>query len=420
MSEVRLTVNGGRARRSTRRSGRASRTSCASELGLTGTKIACNEGHCGACTVQVDGVPRLSCITLAHAVDGRGDDDRGPARAPARRRVRPGRRRPVRLLHARPGRLGCRARRGEPGADARGDPARDGRQHLPLRHVSEDRGGDSQLARLIRTEKEVEGRFEEVWIVVEEDPLEQWPEGPLDGGRAAGAAQGRARAGARRGALHGRHPPAGDAAGGRPPLARTRMRACSASTSHPRSRCRASAPRSARARRTGSSEEAGFSGAAVAAVAADTFAPGARGGRGDRGRVGGARGRARPGRRRQARDLHRRAPPYERGDVEKAFAEADVVVEGDVPHADRPPQLDRDAPGRLRVAGRHAPRLHLDAVHLGRPPVGRRDARTAGGQGARRLRVHGRRLRLEERSRTSTRTSPPSSRSGRGGRCAAR
>ena len=40
------------------------------DVGLTGTKIACNEGHCGACTVQVDGVPILSCITLVHRVEG--------------------------------------------------------------------------------------------------------------------------------------------------------------------------------------------------------------------------------------------------------------------------------------------------------------------------------------------------------------
>ena len=40
------------------------------DIGLTGTKIACNEGHCGACTVQVDGLPVLSCITLVHRVDG--------------------------------------------------------------------------------------------------------------------------------------------------------------------------------------------------------------------------------------------------------------------------------------------------------------------------------------------------------------
>jgi aerobic-type carbon monoxide dehydrogenase small subunit (CoxS/CutS family) len=40
------------------------------ELSLTGTKVACGEGHCGACTVLVDGIPTLSCITLVHSVDG--------------------------------------------------------------------------------------------------------------------------------------------------------------------------------------------------------------------------------------------------------------------------------------------------------------------------------------------------------------
>jgi len=40
------------------------------ELSLMGTKVACAEGHCGACTVLVDGIPTLSCITLVHTVEG--------------------------------------------------------------------------------------------------------------------------------------------------------------------------------------------------------------------------------------------------------------------------------------------------------------------------------------------------------------
>jgi aerobic-type carbon monoxide dehydrogenase small subunit (CoxS/CutS family) len=39
-------------------------------FGLTGTKEACGRGECGACTVLVDGVPVLSCITLAARVTG--------------------------------------------------------------------------------------------------------------------------------------------------------------------------------------------------------------------------------------------------------------------------------------------------------------------------------------------------------------
>jgi aerobic carbon-monoxide dehydrogenase small subunit len=41
------------------------------ELNLTGTKLGCGTGDCGACTVMVDGRTVSSCLTLAVSVNGK-------------------------------------------------------------------------------------------------------------------------------------------------------------------------------------------------------------------------------------------------------------------------------------------------------------------------------------------------------------
>jgi 2-furoyl-CoA dehydrogenase 2Fe-2S iron sulfur subunit len=40
------------------------------ELGATGTHVGCEHGVCGACTIDLDGVPARACLTLAVQADG--------------------------------------------------------------------------------------------------------------------------------------------------------------------------------------------------------------------------------------------------------------------------------------------------------------------------------------------------------------
>ncbi len=69
MTEVTLTLNG-RERRTSVPEGATLAELLREQVGLTGTKIACAEGTCGACTVLVDGRGVLSCILRAEQAEG--------------------------------------------------------------------------------------------------------------------------------------------------------------------------------------------------------------------------------------------------------------------------------------------------------------------------------------------------------------
>jgi CO/xanthine dehydrogenase Mo-binding subunit len=182
------------------------------------------------------------------------------------------------------------------------------------------------VARLIRTEKEVEGRFEEVWLVVEEDPLDPWPDGPREVvGRPAPREDGLQRASGRAlytadlqlpGMLH--------AAVLRSPHARARVKMLDASRALEAPGVRAVLEPEAIPQLV---TEPNYQGQCIAAVAADTL----------------TQARAALGlieiefevleplldpeeavRRKQLLTDPR---TYDRGEVERGFAEADAVVE---------------------------------------------------------------------------------------------
>src|SRR3989475_9927816 len=68
--QVGMTVNG-RVRTMTVEPRTTLLTALRDELGLTGTKKACDRGECGACTVHVEDRRVLSCMTLAAMQDGK-------------------------------------------------------------------------------------------------------------------------------------------------------------------------------------------------------------------------------------------------------------------------------------------------------------------------------------------------------------
>lgn len=69
MTKISLTVNG-TTRTVTVESRRLLADVLRQDFGLSGVHIGCAHGACGCCTVHIDGVPRLSCLSFAIQFDG--------------------------------------------------------------------------------------------------------------------------------------------------------------------------------------------------------------------------------------------------------------------------------------------------------------------------------------------------------------
>jgi CO/xanthine dehydrogenase Mo-binding subunit len=184
------------------------------------------------------------------------------------------------------------------------------------------------LARLIRTEKEVEGQYTEQWVVVDEDAIDQWPEGPLDiVGRGVPRVDGAERA-------RGQAPYTADlqlpgmlhTAVLRSPYARARVKKLDLTRARETPWVRgAIGPEDCHVLE----REPSFQGAPVAAVAAESA---------ERAREALALIEVEwevleplvdPDEAVQRESFTNEPRQYSRGDVERALAEADVVVEGE-------------------------------------------------------------------------------------------
>ena len=143
---IKLTINGQSAGRGCRGGHALCLWVLRDTLGLTGTKYGCGMALCGACTVHVDGAPTRSCVTPVESVAGKAittieglsADRSHPVQqawmeidVPQCGYCQSGQIMSAAALLAQESEaLRCRHRH------------RDGRQHLPLRHLSAHPQGD--------------------------------------------------------------------------------------------------------------------------------------------------------------------------------------------------------------------------------------------------------------------------------------